>query len=149
MMEFTSEPITSTFLYRPDSMNWDAGVQRVKEAGASRRQIVAPGARDAQLVLHQAGGGGKHHVGGDGADDDHVNLLQIDGVRLHELLDRFDGEIAGRDAFVHQMALANSGAFQDPLVGGFHHLFQVLVGEDARRNVGPQGGDLGADRLRQ
>ena len=78
-----------------------------------------------------------------------VNLLQIDGVGLHEVLDRFDGEIARRHAFVHQMPLANAGAFQDPLVGGFHHLFQVLVGKDARRDVGPQGGDLGADRLRQ
>ena len=43
-----------------------------------------------------------------------------------------------------QMALADAGALQDPLVGGVDHLFQVLIGQNARRNVGAESGDFGA-----
>ena len=130
-------------------MNCDAGVQRVEEARAAGRDVEAPGALDAQLVLHQASGGGIHHVGGDRADDDQIHLLQIEGMRLQQILDRFDGQIAGGNSLVDQVTLADSGAFQDPLVGGVHHFFQVLIGEDARRDVGTESGNLGATSVRQ
>ncbi len=101
------------------------------------------------LCLHQASGGGIHHVGSNSADNDQIDLLQIDRMRLHQLLNRFHGEIAGGNALVHQMALADPRAFQDPLIGGINHFFQVLIGEDAGRNVGAKRCDLGATSVRQ
>ena len=64
-------------------------------------------------------------------------------------LGRFDGQIAGGDAFVHDMAFANADARHDPLVGGLDHFFQVGIGQQAGRDIGAEGADLGADRLGQ
>src|ERR1700737_2227903 len=42
------------------------------------------------------------------------------------------------------MALLNAGTSEDPFVGGFHHPFQVSVGQQLGRNVGAESGYLGA-----
>ena len=91
---------------------------------------------------------GIHHVRRDRADDDQVDLLQVEGMDFQQLLDRFDGEVAGGNALVGNVALANARALQDPLVGGLDHVFQVLIGEDARRDVGSERSDFGANRTR-
>ena len=57
------------------------------------------------------------------------------------------GEIAGGDAFVHDVAFADAGALHDPVVGSFHQLFQIVVGQQARRNISTQGSNLGAHQL--
>ena len=63
--------------------------------------------------------------GRDRADDDQVHFLQVEGMRLQQILHRFDGQIAGGHALVDHVTLANAGTLQDPLVGGVHHLFKV------------------------
>ena len=40
------------------------------------------------------------------------------------------------------VALADAGPLQDPLVVGLDHLFQILVGENARRRIAAERGDF-------
>jgi hypothetical protein len=47
------------------------------------------------------------------------------------------------------MTLANSGAFLDPLVIGFDHLFEVGISQKARWDVGSKGADFGPLKLFQ
>ena len=68
------------------------------------------------------------------------------GLRKH-VLGSFQSQIAAGDALVGEMAFANAGAIQDPLVGGVDHLFQVSVGKQAGRNIGSKSADLGAQQV--
>jgi hypothetical protein len=43
------------------------------------------------------------------------------------------------------MTLTDSGAFQDPLVGGINHFLEVLIGKNAGRNVSAESSDFGAN----
>ena len=78
-----------------------------------------------------------------------IDLLQVDWMRLLQILHRFDRQVARGDSLVHQMTLANPGAFQNPLVGGVHHCFKVLVGQNARRDVSSKSSNFGATSCRQ
>src|SRR5258708_35158995 len=51
-----------------------ARLQGVNKGGAGGGNIVAPSAFRAELVLHQAGRGGEHHVGRDGAKTHRFNV---------------------------------------------------------------------------
>ena len=129
MLDITSAPMTSTLLHGAAVNHLGAHRQRVGERRARRRQIEAPRARRADLVLHQAGGAGKQHVGRDGADDD-----QVDVVRGQSgLLDRDERgllrEVRRRHAGIDDVTLANAGALHDPLVGGFDQLLEIGVGQ--------------------
>ena len=66
---------------------------------------------------------------------------------VKSLLRGFHCQIAGGYALVHDMALADSGAIRDPLVGGFDHLLEVGVGQQAGRDVGPKSADFSAHKL--
>jgi len=63
-------------------------------------------------------------------------------ARSQRIPRRRGGQIAGGDALIDDVPLANAGARGDPLVGGVDHLFQSGVGEQAWRHVGAEGGDL-------
>jgi hypothetical protein len=65
-------------------------------------------------------------------------------MRLHQVLYSFNRQIAGGDAFVHQVTLADASALQDPLIGGINHLLEILIAKDARWNVSAESGDFGA-----
>ncbi len=43
---------------------------------------------------------------------------------------------------VGDVALANAGALDDPLIVGFDHFFEIVVGEYAGRYVAAQRGDF-------
>jgi hypothetical protein len=47
-----------------------------------------------------------------------------------------DGEVGGEFAFGGDMALLDSGALLDPLVGGIHLFGQFVVGDDSFRQIG-------------
>ena len=126
-----------------------SGVQRVQKSRASGGHIEAPRVLDAQLVLHQAGRRRIHHVRRHRAHHDQVHFLQIEGMRLEQILHRRDRQIAGRHALVDEMALADPDPLHDPFVGGVDHLLQVGVGENARRQIGAKRADFGADRFGQ
>ena len=55
---------------------------------------------------------------------------------------RFLRQIGRRDAWIDDMALADSGALQDPVVGGIDEPLQIGIGEQARRHIGRQTLDL-------
>ena len=44
------------------------------------------------------------------------------------LLSGFHCQIAGGNALIDDVPLADSGAFDDPLIGGFDHLLEIGVG---------------------
>jgi len=50
--------------------------QSVNETGTRRRKIESPCVRSAQLVLHEARSGGKHHVGSYAGDHDQINVFR-------------------------------------------------------------------------
>ena len=56
-------------------------------------------------------------------------------------------EVRGGDAGLGDVALADPGALQDPLVGGVDQLLEVGVGQHARRHVGGEAGDLDGAEL--
>ena len=105
----------------------------------------------AQLVLHQAGRGGKKHVGSDGADDDGIDVGGSQAALGERFLGGFDREVAGGHAFFDDVALADADAGENPFIVGVDHFLEVGVGEKTGRHVGAKGADLNsfcrADRV--
>ena len=66
----------------------------------------------------------------------------LEAARSKSLLRGFYRQIAGRHAFVDDVALADSGAFDNPLIAGFDHLLEIGVGQKAGRDVSPQSADF-------
>jgi hypothetical protein len=95
-------------------------------------------------MLHQARSRRIHHVRRHRADNDEVNLLQIEGMTLEQVSDRFHRQVTGSNAFGRDVAFANTSAVQDPLVGGLNHGFKVFVAQYSRRDIGSQRRNLGA-----
>ena len=93
-------------------------------------------------MLHQARGTREQHVRGHRADDDQVDVLGLETGPLDRFFRRLGSQVAGGDARVDDVALANAGALHDPLVGGVDHLLEIGVGQQARRHVGGQALDL-------
>ena len=104
-----------------------AGLQRVKKSGASGGEVESPGAIGAQFVLHQAGGRGKQHVGRDRGDQNHFEISGRYAALSERSLGSLHGEIAAGYALVGEVAFADAGALQDPIVGSLDHLFEVGV----------------------
>ena len=101
-----------------------ADLEGVGEAGAGGGEVETPGAFGAELVLHEAGGGGEEHVRRDGGDDDGFDFGGVDAAGGEALAGGFDGEIAGADTLVDDVALADAGALGDPLVVGGDQSFR-------------------------
>ena len=114
-----------------------ADLEGVREAGAGGGEIEAPGVGSAEFVLHEAGGGGKHHVWRHRRDDDDFDVRRGEAALGEAELCGFNGEIAGGDAGGDDVALADAGALGDPLVAGGDHGLQVFVGEEFGWDVGP------------
>ena len=115
--------------------------QRIGESRARGEQVVAPGARRANLVLHQARRARKQHVGRRRADDDEVDVVGREPGAFDRLLGGFGGQVGRRDARLDDVPLTNASALQDPFVAGLDHLFEIGVGEHFRRHIGGETGD--------
>ena len=91
------------------------GLQRINECGAGGGKIESPDSLCAQLVLHQAGGGGEKHVR---RDRGHNDASSSEGSRPRWASARLQlrSRVAGGDAFFHDVALANAGALHNPVV---------------------------------
>lgn len=114
----------------------DVGVgrgQRVDEAGAHGLHVKGLHAGQSQLLLQDAGGAGKNHVGGGGGDDDQVDLALVDAGAGDGGLRRPQRQIAGLVPFVGNMARADAGTRDDPLVAGFHPFGQLRIGKHLGR----------------
>ena len=111
-----------------------AGREGVEEPGAGRRQVEPPRLPEPDLVLDEAGGGGEHHVGRDGRDDQRVDVVRA----------RARAAVMSRRTASAPMvevvspgradpALADPGAGHDPVVGGIQPRRELGVGDDAAR----------------
>ena len=139
-----SAPMTSTLECAPALDQLRAHLKGINETGAGGGEVESPGALRAELVLHQAGGGGEEHVRRDGGDDDGLDFAGLDAAFGEAAFGGFDGHVAGGHALLYQVALADADAAVDPFVGGLDHFFEIVVGEQAGWNVGSQSADLGA-----
>jgi len=124
-----------------------ADLQCVDKAGAGGGEVEAPGAGCADLFLHEAGSGGEEHIRRDGGDEDGLDLGGVNAAAAQAVARGLGGEVAGGYALVHDVALMDAGALDDPLVVGGDHLLEVGVGEKAGRNVSSYRRDLGADAV--
>jgi hypothetical protein len=96
--------------------------QRINEAAANRLDVECRTTGSAQLVLKDAGRGREHHVRRGGCHDDQVDLGGQYVGSFQGALGRFQGQVAARDVRGGEMPRADAGAFDDPVVAGFHAL---------------------------
>ncbi len=87
---------------------------------------------------------------GDGAGAVVVSAAPPGGPQILDFEHEIDGgEVGRRDARIDDVALADAGALQDPFVAGLDHLLEIGVGQDFRRDIGGEAGNLhGPERLR-
>ena len=116
-------------------------VQRVEKAGAGGGQVEAGGVREAELVLHEAGGGGKRRVGRDGGQDEQVDLVGGDAGVAERLAGGGDGHVGDVLALAGDAAGADAGAGVDPGVRRVDHPGEVVVGQGAFRKIAAGAGD--------
>ena len=116
--------------------------QRVGEARAGRAQIEAP--RRSAPILSCS----RHAVLGNimsGVVVPTTMKSMSCGVRpacAIALERRLLRQIRRGHAGIHHVALADAGALENPLVAGIDQLFEILVREQTRRNVGREPADL-------
>jgi hypothetical protein len=103
----------------------------------------------AQFVLHQAGRRGEKHIRRNRGHDDRIQIAGGNAALDKRFLRRFDRQIAGRNALVHDMALADADTAHNPFVVRIDEFFEIGVGEKTRRNVGAESADLNALKLAQ
>ena len=109
--------------------------ERVDEAGTRRDQIEPPGVLGAEAMLNQAGRGGEHHVGRDGANQDGIELQAVDAPLSQSSTRRFDSHVRRSDLRRGDVALRNPHPLQDPFIAGLDHFFEIVIGEHSRGRV--------------
>ena len=75
-------------------------------------------------------------------DDDEVDVVRSEAGLRDRFQRRFLREIGRGDAWIDDVALANARALKNPLVGRVDELFEILVREQAGRNVGREAADF-------
>ncbi len=118
--------------------------ERVEKPAAGGGEIEAPGPRRAELVLDQAGGRGKHHVRGDGPDDDEIDVVRSDSPTVESLLGCRGGELRGARPGGGDAPLPDPGARHDPFVRRVDHCLQVVVAQDPVGYEPADGRDRGS-----
>ena len=108
---------------------------REKESGAGRRDVETGRSFRADLCLNKAGGGGKHHVGRGGGDEDEIDFIARDAGLFHRGERGFGAHVAGVFVVRGDAALLDAGAGGDPLVIGLDDLGEIVVGENFFRHV--------------
>ena len=118
------------------------GGQRVRESRTRGAEIESPRAVGADLVLDEARGARKHHVGCGRADDDEVDVVRSKACLGDGFESRLFRKIGCRDAGIDDVPFPNAGALKNPLVRCVDEFFQVLVGEQAGRHKRRETADL-------
>jgi len=77
------------------------------------------------------------------ATTDKVDFLGVYTRHFNGTLGCMKCQIAGSFVFGRDMAFANAGAGDDPIVGGIHHLRQIVVGQNFFRQITAGAGDAG------
>ena len=133
------------FFVRAAGNELRADGEGVQEAGTGGGKIESPGIFRAEMILDEAGGGGEKHVRSYGGDDDHADVVRANAAGGEKFAGCFCAEMGGRHTWICVMPLANSGAGANPFVAGVHSLFQIEIGDHARRNVSSHSGNLCGD----
>jgi hypothetical protein len=86
----------------------------------------------------------EHVLGRQRGEDNGVEVGRphVGPVECH--LGRLEGEVAGQLPLANPPPLFDPGASANPLVGGIHHLGQVVIGDDTVRQIDARGDELGA-----
>ena len=96
--------------------------ERVHEAGAAGGKVVGSGIRRPELRGEKRAGGREKHVRCHRRDDDEVELGRVHPGLLESLPRCRESEVARRLTRFRDVALLDSRALGDPLVGGVHQL---------------------------
>ena len=123
------------FLVRAGGDQVRAGGQPVDEAGAGRDQVEAPGALRAELFCTRQAVEGKNMSGVTVQTRMASSSGGVDAALRQRALGRFDRHIGGGHVRVGDMPLRDPGALQNPLIVGLDHLFEIVIGQDARRRI--------------
>jgi hypothetical protein len=123
-----------------------AGVQPVEKARASCDEVKAPGMGGADTMLHKASCRGKHHVGGDGTDQNGIEVGGGNAALGQSGARGFDGHVGGGNVGSRDMTLFYTRPFDDPLVVRLDHFLQVGIRKNPGRSVATEGGDFRSKR---
>ena len=118
----------------------------IHEARAHGLHVERGAAVHAELLLHQAGRGREHHVGRRRGHHDEVDRRRVQPGGKQGAAGRLDREVAGADVRLGEVARADAGALDDPLVGRLDALGrelsgQLVVGESLGRQEAAGAGD--------
>ena len=123
--------------------------QSIDEAAAhglhiKRRATVG----NTQFVLHDAGGGRKHHIGRGRGHNDQIDLAGLQIGRLQGLARGFFGQIAAVHAGIGEMARLDAGALHNPFMRRFNACLcqlggQVVVTDAPRGQIAACADDAG------
>ncbi len=101
----------------------------VDEPGARRRDVEGRDLLRPELLLHVDGARGHGRVAADRADDDHVEVGDVEPRRLERTAARGGGHVAVHLVIGGDVAPADAGALGDPRVGGVDDLLELAVGD--------------------
>ena len=116
-------------------------LHRVDEARARCGDVERYRSHAAQVLLNIASGGGGEGVGGDGGDDDELQVFCGDAGLFERFFSRFGGHVRGELVFGGDAALFDAGSARDPFVGGFNKGFEFGISENFFRKVTSRPGD--------
>src|SRR6266536_2035433 len=119
--------------------------QTIDEAAALIAHVDGRNVGEAELALQKDAVAGLKVVGGAGAVDDAVDVLRREARFGERLLRRLPRERDARIALVDPVARLDAAALHDPLVGRVHDLREVVVRNDARRDVKTGGQECSAE----
>ena len=74
----------------------------------------------------------------------HSTSLGLNAARRQALLRRLRADVAHAQPLGQHVPLLDPSALHNPLVVGIHHFFEVLIGQNLRRNVGSERRNLRA-----
>ncbi len=117
-------------------------LKRIRKPRARRRQIESPSALCPKPVLHQASRRRKEHIRRHRRHNNDLDLTRVHTASRQAVLRRLHRQVARTHTLVHNVPLANPRPLLDPLIVRRHHLFQVRIRQQTRRNIRPNRTDL-------
>ena len=121
--------------------------ERIDEAGARRLHVEAADVADADHVADQIGGRRKDQIRCRRGANQKLDVAGRSPGFAQQSAHRLGAHMRGAEPFaLEDVAFADAGALDDPLVAGIDHLGQLGVGENVGRHVAEHPGDRRADR---
>src|SRR6185312_4749617 len=90
----------------------------------------------------------KHHIRSNCAHNNGFDLGGVDTTLEQDTTRRFHRHIGSGHFGSGNVALTDTRALENPLVGGVDHFFQVLVGQHSRWHITTKGADSSSRQIR-